>query len=158
MEKHMKGFLARCAVTFPLILCVPGLAAADVSIACKDEILKGRYVFTASGFTRPPGSAPGTPWVPKAIIEAIHFNGDGTLSVPAVTVANPFGDLGNILQPPAGAGTYAVNDDCSGFVQFHDPANTTFNIQVDPPQGNTIWLLQINPTHNVFLGSATRVW
>ncbi len=54
---------------------------------------------TASGFTRVPGSEPGTPWVPKAIVEALQFNGDGTLTTPGVTVANPFGDSGDILHP-----------------------------------------------------------
>ena len=54
------------AATLPLILCLPGLATADVTNKCRDDILQGQYVFTASGFTRPPASGPGTPWVPKA--------------------------------------------------------------------------------------------
>lgn len=154
----MKSLITTCAAVLPLLLCAPGPAAANGVNPCKDEILNGRYVFAARGFTRPPDSAPGTPWVPKAIVEVIHFNGDGTLSVPSVTVANPFGDLGSILQPPVvGSGTYAVNDDCSGIVQFLDAANTTFNIQVDPPRGNTLWLIQVNPANNVFQGNAKRV-
>ena len=147
------------AAALALILCLPGLAAADPTKKCKDDILKGQYIFTASGFTRPPASVPGTPWVPKAILEVLHFNGDGTLSTPAVTVANPFGDLGSILQPPAGAdGSYSINDDCSGTVQFLDAANVTFKIVVAPPRGDTIWMIQTNPANNVFQGSATRVW
>jgi hypothetical protein len=102
---------------------------------------------------------PGTPWVPKAILEVLHFNGDGTLATPAVTIANPFGDTGNILQPPSGAnGLYSINADCTGTVQFLDATNATFKIQVDPPQGDTIWMIQTNPANNVFQGSATRVW
>jgi hypothetical protein len=154
----MKSLITACAATLPLLLCAPGLAAANDAKTCKVEILKGRYVFAARGFTRPPGSTPGTPWVPKAIVEVIHFNGDGTLSVPAATVANPFGDLGNILEPPVvGSGTYTVNDDCSGILQFLDAANLTFRIHVDPPRGNTIWLIQTNPANNVFQGNAKRV-
>lgn len=98
-EKSMKALLA---ATLPLMLCLPGLAAAGVTNVCSDDILQGQYVFTASGFTRPPASAPGTAWVPKAILEVFHFNGDGTLSTPVLAVANPFGDSGNILQPPSG--------------------------------------------------------
>ena len=49
------------AAILPLILCLPGLATADPTKKCKDNILKGQYVFTASGFTRAPGSGPGTP-------------------------------------------------------------------------------------------------
>jgi hypothetical protein len=153
----MNGIVAKCAITLPLLLGISGLAAADNLNSCRDAILKGRYVFTASGFTRPPDSTPGTPWVPKAIVEVVHFNGDGTLTVPSAVVANPFGDLGNVLQPPVGTGTYAVNDDCSGIVQFLDPARIAFSIQVDALRGNTIWLLQINPLNNVFVGTATRV-
>ena len=147
------------AAILPLILCLPGLATADPTKKCKDNILKGQFVFTASGFTRPPASGPGTPWVPKAILEVLHFNGDGTLSTPSVVVANPFGDTGAILQPGAGAnGTYSINDDCTGTVVFADAASVTFKIYVDPPQGDTIWMIQTNPANNVFQGSATRVY
>ena len=145
--------------TLALILCLPGLAGADPTKRCKLAILKGQYVFTASGFTRPPASLPGTLWVPKAILEVLHFNGDGTLSTPVLAVANPFGDLGNILQPPSGAdGSYSINDDCTGTVQFFDAASVMFKIVVDPPRGDTIWMIQTNPANNVFQGSATRVW
>ena len=110
-------------------------------------------------FHAAPRDAPGTPWVPKAILEVLHFNGDGTLTTPGVTVANPFGDLGNVAQPPSGApGLYVINEDCSGTVQFLDANNVTYKIFVDPPQGHTIWMIQTNPANNVFQGSAKRVW
>ena len=96
---------------------------------------------------------------PKAILEIIHFNGDGTLTTPALTVANPFGDTGNVLQPPSGApGVYSVNDDCSGSVQFLDAANVTFRMQIDPVLGDTVWMMQTNPANNVFQGTARRVF
>ena len=98
----MKGLMTKCAAALALILCLPALAAADPTRRCKDNILRGQYVFTATGFTRAPNSAPGTPWVPKAIIEVLHFNGDGTLTTPSVTVANPFGDLGGHTSAPLG--------------------------------------------------------
>ena len=147
------------AVIVPLVLCLPGLAAADATQRCRVEILKGQYVFTASGFTRAPNSAPGTPWVPKAILEVLHFNGDGTLSTPDVTVANPFGDSGAVLQPgPGAAGVYTVNDDCTGTVQFLDASNVTFKIYVEPVLGANVWMIQTNPANNVFQGSAKRVF
>jgi hypothetical protein len=147
------------AAVFAAVLCLPGLAAAaDAASACKNDTLKGHYVFTASGFTRAPASPPGTPWVPKAIVEVLHFNGDGTLTTPMVTVANPFGDTGAILQPPAGAnGLVVLNEDCSGSVQFLDANNVNFRIVVDSPQGDTIWMIQVHPANNVFQGSAKRV-
>jgi hypothetical protein len=153
----MKGLMTKCAATLALILCLPGLAAADLK--CKTEFLRGQYVFSATGFTRPPTSTPGTLWVPKAILEVLQFNGDGTLTTPGLAVANPFGDLGNILQPPTdGApGIYTINDDCSGTVQFLDAANVTFKIQLDGPFGFTMWMIQTNPANNVFQGMAKRV-
>src|SRR5436189_210693 len=107
----MNAFQWKIAIS--AALCLPALGAAEPTKKCRNDILKGQYVFTASGFTRPPGTAPGTPWVPKAIIEVIHFNGDGTLTTPGVAIANPFGDVGNVVLPPAGApGIYSINDDC----------------------------------------------
>ena len=55
----MKALMAKCAAIFLLILCLPGLAAADPTSRCTANILKGTYVFTASGFTRASGSLPG---------------------------------------------------------------------------------------------------
>jgi hypothetical protein len=146
-------------IAFALFLCLPAMASADITARCTVGLLNGTYVFTASGFTRAPGSTPGTPWVPKAIVELLQFDGAGAVSVPAVTVANPFGDTGAILQPPAGApGEYTVNDDCTGTIRFADAAGVAFNIVVDPPKGDTIWLIQTNPANNVFQGSAKRTW
>ena len=155
----MKTLAAKCAAIFALILCLPGLAPAQPSRTCNDRMLTGQYVFTASGFTRPANSQPGTLWVPKAILEVLQFNGDGSLSTPAVTAANPFGDLGNILNPAAGGapGVYSINDDCTGTIQFSDAGGVMFNISVDPPKGDTIWMIQTNPANNVFQGSARRV-
>lgn len=145
------------ALLLPLLVGLPGVAVADTTHPCSDVVLKGEYVFTASGFTRAPNSLPGTPWVPKAILEVLHFNGDGTLSTPAVTAANPFGDTGAVLQPPAGApGVYTVNEDCTGTVQFLDANNVTFKIFVDAPRGEAIRMIQINPLNNVFEGVARR--
>jgi hypothetical protein len=155
----MKHLITRCVATLTLILCLPGLAAADQTNRCNDGILNGHYIFTATGYTRAPASTPGTPWVPKAIVEVLHFHGDGTLTTPALTVANPFGDTGNILQPPSGPpGVYSINTDCSGTVHFLDASNLAFAIYVEPPKGDTIWMIQVNPANNVFQGSAERLW
>ncbi|MEZ5532517.1 MAG: hypothetical protein R3E69_09075 [Steroidobacteraceae bacterium] len=160
----MKSFRNKRAAAMTALLCLPGLAAAHGFAAahgsdgCSNETLNGLYVFSATGFTRPPTSVPGTPWVPKAIIELLQFNGDGTLTVPGVTVANPFGDLGSILQPPAGApGVYTLNEDCSGTIQFGDANGVTFKMYVAPRRGHTIWLIQTVPANNVFQGTARRV-
>ena len=131
--------MTKCATALVLTVVLPGVAAAGKTNRCDDDILNGQYVFTASGFTRDPSSGPGTPWVPKAILEILHFNGDGKLTTPALAVANPFGDSGNVLQPPLGGapGWYKINEDCTGTVQFFDASSVTFKIYVDPPPGAT---------------------
>jgi hypothetical protein len=129
-----------------LALCTPGFAHASLG-GCSDASLRGRYVFTAR-----------TPWVPKAILEVLQFNGDGTVLTPAVTAANPFGDLGSIMQPPGGApGEYTVNADCTGTVHFLDPNNVTFSIHVEA-FGGIVQMIQTNPSNNVFEGTARRSW
>ena len=50
--------------------------------ACTERTLRGSYVFSASGF-----NIVGGVQQPKAIVEVIVFNGDGTLDVPAATVS-----------------------------------------------------------------------
>ena len=150
---------AALAAFLPLVLGLPALAAANPAKGCAEIVLKGEYALTASGFTRAAGSPPGTPWVPKAILEILHFNGDGTLTTPAVTLANPFGDTGAIVQPPAGSpGVYTVNADCTGTVQFGDANGVAYRIFVDPPRGETIRMIQTNPADNVFQGIARRAW
>jgi hypothetical protein len=146
-------------VVVAIVLALPVLATAEPGKKkCKDDSLKGQYVLSASGFTRPPGSLPNTPWVPKAIIEVLHFNGDGTLTTPGVAIANPFGDLGNVVLPPAGApGTYSINDDCSGSVEFLDANHVMWKMFVDSPEGHTVWMIQTNPGNNVIQGMAKRV-
>ena len=157
-ENQMKNPVTKCVAFLPLLLCVSAPASADSTNRCGAELLKGQYVLTATGFTRAVNSVPGTPWAPKAILEILQFNGDGSLTTPAVTVANPFGDVGNILHPPAGApGAYIVNDDCTGTVHFFDATGVMFNIYVEPPRGDTIWMIQSNPANNVFQGTAKRV-
>ena len=49
---------------------------------CGVKTLRGTYVFAATGFNIVAGVA-----LPKAIVEVIEFNGDGTLSVPAATLS-----------------------------------------------------------------------
>ena len=159
----MKRLVINHAISLSLILGLPGLAAAQAPSRCKDDILRGQYIFTASGFTRAPGSPPGTHWVPKAIVEILHFNGDGTHTTPSVILANPFGDTGAVLQvEPASSGTYSINEDCSGTVTFAD--GIQYKIHVAPPRGDEFWMIQINPTHNpnannnVLQGSGKRLW
>jgi hypothetical protein len=109
---------------------------------CDVTTLRGTYVFAASGFNIVAGVA-----LPKAIVEVVEFDGDGTLSVPAVTLSVN----GAIARPMPSIGTYTVEGDCSGTILFGGP---TYDIFIARDAG-TIWMIQTN-TNTVFQGTATR--
>lgn len=153
----LRTLLAGGSALLALALCSPAFAHNAPWKKCGNHQLNGRYVFTASGFTRAPAAPPGSPWVPKAILEVLQFNGNGGVLTPAITAANPFGDLGSIMQPPSGAaGEYTVNADCTGSVRFLDASGVAFTIYVES-FGDTIRMIQTNPSNNVFEGTARRV-
>ena len=112
---------------------------------CTLNALRGTYVFAATGYN----IAGGVPQ-PKAIVEVIEFQGDGTLTVAAATVSIN----GSIMQVPApGSGEYTLEADCTGTITF--AAGPTYDI-VAAPQPNTVWMIQTNP-NTVFQWTATRV-
>jgi hypothetical protein len=111
---------------------------------CGLHTLRGSYVFAASGYNIVSGVA-----LPKAIVEAIEFHGDGTLSFPAVTVSIN----GNINQGGPGVGVYTAGDGCRGTVTFLP--GPSFDIFFDHT-GKQAWMIQTNPG-TVFQGTATRV-
>ena len=109
---------------------------------CGVRTLRGTYVFAARGFNIVAGVAQ-----PKAIIEVIEFNGDGTLYVPAATLSVN----GVIVRPPPSIGTYTVENDCSGTILFGGP---TFDIFISSG-ADEIWMIQTN-SNSVFEGTASR--
>jgi hypothetical protein len=112
--------------------------------ACTLETLRGSYLFAASGFNIVGGVAQ-----PKAIHDAIEFNGDGTLTVPAVTLSVN----GNIIRRPGNPGNYTVEADCRGMLVFSDGPSFDIVVALD---GKTVWMFQTNP-NTVFQGTATRL-
>ena len=117
--------------------------ADDQRDDCNARTLHGTYVFAARGFTIVAGVAQ-----PKAIVEVIDFNGDGTLSTPAATRSVN----GAVARSAPAVGTYTVDDNCTGTIAFDGPM---FDIFI-APNGAEIWLIQTNQ-NNVFEGSAKRV-
>ena len=138
----MKKVVAAVAV-----LCVSGGAVAK-DRTCSLATLEGDYIFSASGHSLIAGA-----WMPKAILEYIHFNGDGTLTVTAATVANA-GNSGLVTEsPPGGTGTYVLDANCKGSLQF--TPGPAFDIFVAPRSRN-LWMIQTTPG-NVFQGEVKRV-
>ena len=144
----MKNSATNRFVIAALACCISGAAFSDSDDGtCSNATLRGLYVFSARGFQIVAGVAQ-----PKAIIELIRFNGDGTLSVPGATRSVN----GVILRSPPGGATssYTLGPDCIGSLVF-DGGAPTFDIFASP-KGEEMWMIQTNP-NNVFQGIVTRV-
>ena len=100
---------------------------------------------------RTDGNIVGGVAVPKAIVEGIDFNGDGTLVSPFATVSIN----GTIIHSSGSVGSYTVAADCTGTLAFTGGA--TFDIFVEPT-GKQLWMIQTGPMPAVFEGTVTRVW
>jgi hypothetical protein len=134
------------------VVAVAALSASGVARAhndrddCTLKTLRGTYVFAATGHNIVSGVSQ-----PKAIVEVIEFNGDGTLSVPAAT-RSVNGVVARSL--PGGTGGYTVEPGCAGTITF-DPAGPTFDTFFSP-KAEEVWMIQTT-AGTVFQGTATRL-
>jgi len=113
---------------------------------CNNATLNGLYAFHASGFN----IVVGGPAQPKAIVELIHFNGDGTLVVPAATVSIN----GVVTRSPPGGGSYVVTAGCIGSLAF-GPPGPTFDFFIGLKESE-LYMIQTNQG-TVLQGTAERV-
>ena len=130
----------------------PGTSAtarAATDRVCSVGTLRGLYLWTFDGYTLLGGN-----YVPKAIMQGLRFNGDGT-------TFNPFGtvNIGGTIMIDAtgGVGTYTVAPDCTGTLSI--TGAPTFNIYVGPG-AQQVWTLETSPNPagvSVSLGTAVRV-
>jgi hypothetical protein len=134
-----KGLTARLLFVGAL---ASGVGVASAQNHCTLKSVRGTYVFTASGHN----IVSGVPQ-PKAILEVIVLNGDGTLSVPAATTS-----INGFIVRSEGAGTYTVSSQCTGTISF--AGGPSFDIFVSGG-GKLLWMIQTNP-NTVFQGTATR--
>ncbi len=133
------------------------VARANAGHSCSVGTLQGLYIFAATGWGIVPGTTPvPDPLPPKAIVEWIHFDGNGTLDSPGATLSLN----GKIAEAPGGTtGTYTVVDlpsgdkGCSGKIAFSN--GPTFDVFFGA-KGGVISMIQTND-HNVFRGTATKV-
>lgn len=151
MKAMISSFFASGLVSLvaAVALSTPAAARAESEEqTCTVHTLRGLYLFATSGFNIVNGVAQ-----PKAIVEGIEFNGNGTLSSPFATVSIN----GNIIRPSGGVGSYTVDPNCRGTLTFS--GGPSFDIFVQP-QGNQLWMIQTGPAAAppaVFEGIATRV-
>ena len=126
-------------------------AAADPQV-CSAGMLRGLYLWTFDGYANFGGN-----FVPKAIMQGLRFNGDGT-------TFNPFGtvNIGGtiIFDATGGPGTYTVEPDCTGTLTPAPGISPTFNIYVGPG-AQQAWTLEASgpnpPGIGVSVGTAVRV-
>ena len=112
---------------------------------CGVYMLRGSYLFATHGWNIVGGVAQ-----PKAIVEGIDFNGDGTLVSPFATVSIN----GTIIHSSGSLGTYTVNTDCTGTLSF--TGGPSYDIFVEA-SGRQLWMIQTGPGSPVFEGTVTRV-
>ena len=148
----MSSLAVACALVCLAATMVPGTtttarAAADAH--CDARMLRGLYLWSFDGYAKF-----GENFVPKAIMQGLRFNGDGT-------TFNPFGTVnigGTItIDATGGVGTYTVAPDCTGTLSITN--GPTFNIYVGPG-AQQVWTLETSPNPagiSVSLGTAVRV-
>ena len=105
----MSSLALACALVCLAATMAPGTSAtarAEVDRHCSVGMLRGLYLWTFDGYANLGGNL-----VPKAVMQGLRFNGDGT-------TFNPFGtvNIGGtaIFDVTGGPGTYTVAADCTG--------------------------------------------
>ena len=146
-------FLFACALASLIAAMALGTSAtagpaADPQV-CSVHMLRGSYIWTFDGYTDLGGTL-----VPKAVMQGLRFNGDGT-------TFNTFGTVnvgGAIIFDATGAvGTYTVAADCTGTLSISTGPN--FNIFVGPG-AQQVWTTEIaggDVTGGLGVGTATRL-
>jgi hypothetical protein len=125
-------------------------ATARFPQPCSVQTLHGLYLWTFDGYENFGGNL-----VPKAVMQGLRFNGDGT-------TFNPFGtvNIGGtiIIDATGGVGTYTVNPDCTGTLSITDVIS--FNIYVGPG-AQQVWTTQVaggaGASVGLGVGTATRL-
>jgi hypothetical protein len=153
--KLVKSMIASLMVAGGLVSLVAAMSqgtsataqtAADIR-GCSVGMLRGSYIWTFDGYTDLGGSL-----LPKAVMQGLRFNGDGT-------TFNTFGTVnvgGTIIFDVTGAvGTYTVAADCTGTLSV--PDGPSFNIYVGPG-AQQVWTTQIGGgVVGLGVGTATRL-
>jgi hypothetical protein len=151
--KLVKGIASCTLLVCALVSLVAAMALGTPNTAraalgpqpCGVYMLRGSYLFATHGWNIVGGIAQ-----PKAIVEGIDFNADGTLVSPFATVSIN----GTIIHSSGSLGTYTVNPDCTGTLSFTGGPSFDIFVQVS---GKQLWMIQTSPGSPVFEGTVTRV-
>ena len=126
------------------------IARPEAERHCSVDTLRGLYLWTFDGY-----ATFGTNLIPKAVMQGLQFNGDGT-------TYNPFGtvNIGGtiIIDATGGVGTYTVAADCTGTISITN--GPSFNMYVGPG-AQQIWTTQVaggaGTGAGLGVGTATRL-
>jgi hypothetical protein len=141
LMKTRMGSLVAVAVAFGMSgMALAGGNGQSLSV----QTLRGSYLFATHGWNIVGGVAQ-----PKAIVEGINFNGDGTLVSPFATVSIN----GTIIHSSGSVGSYTVEASGQGTLTFTGGAS--FDIFVEA-SGQQVWMIQTD-SNTVFQGTATKV-
>jgi hypothetical protein len=151
----MSSLAVACALMCLVAAMAPGTSATARSApdgqVCSVGMLRGLYLWTFDGYASLGGNL-----VPKAVMQGLRFNGDGT-------TFNPFGTVnigGTIIFDAGGfSGTYTLNPDCTGTLSPAPGIAPTFNIYVGPG-AQQVWTLETSPNPagiGLSVGTAVRV-
>src|SRR5947207_4896206 len=140
--------LASLIATMTLGTPATARAAADGGRVCSVHMLRGLYLWTFDGYENFGGN-----FVPKAVMQGLRFNGDGT-------TFNPFGtvNIGGtvIIDATGGVGTYTVAADCKGTLSITN--GPTFNTYMSGRVHGRFGLTSPSPAGlGVSVGTAVRV-
>ena len=123
--------LASLIATMALGTSTTAQAAPDGR--CHAGQLRGLYIWTFDGYQNFSGNP-----VPKALLQGLQFNGDGTVTVPFGT-ANIGGTI--VIDTGGAVGTYTVAADCTGTLLFGGPGGPSFNMYIGPG-AQQLWITQ----------------
>lgn len=149
----MSSLTFACALGCLVAAIVVGTSAtaepATDTHTCSVHALRGLYLWTFDGYENFGGN-----FVPKAIMQGLRFNGDGT-------TYNTFGtvNIGGtiIIDATGGVGTYTVAADCTGTLSITN--GPSFKIYVGPG-AQQVWTTEISPNAagiGLGVGTAIRV-
>jgi hypothetical protein len=156
--KLVKNIMSSLAFACALVCLAAAMAVGTPATAqsapdaqvCSVGMLRGLYLWTWDGYQNFGGNP-----VPKAIMQGIRFNGDGTTSNPFGTV-NIGGTI--VIDVSGGVGTYTVAANCTGTLSITD--GPSFNMYVGP-RAQQLWITQTGggPGDGTGLGvgTATRL-
>jgi hypothetical protein len=137
-------WLIAVLITLGPVTLQQGYAQEENQTACTLAILKGLYVFDASGYN----IVDATP-APKAVVEFLTLQGDGTLSSLGTNSID-----GTIHSSVSDTGIYTVNQDCTGTLKFNT-SGFTFDLYI-APNGSRFHMIETVP-NTVLAGEVRRV-